>query len=270
MFLSAHVADDDRFLVFQKINSKNACLRRYATMAAAMQHEPRNTTGLDSMNMLPVLTGTTSQARAFMLQDSCVAQDGNQNIRAFREDSWFYIGNTRKDQSGDINHREPEWFQEMHNATRKLKGASIGYDELFNLAADLGQSTNLIRNQNSRAKTMQATMNRLWEIGTRSVPSFLPGKSRDPDQPGIARTLPPAPRTNNIHVSDESPTERPLARKRRKQSKTLGSRATVSAAALVWEAEERASPRAHGRQRTRSSDEGLTQTHIPIKHTKIV
>ena len=142
-------------------------------MATAIRHKPSNTTGLDSISMLSVLNGTALQVREYMLQDSCVAQDGSRNIRSFREKSWFYIQNRYMDQSGDINHREPKWFQDKHNVTRESKSASLGYDELFNIEVYVGQSTNLIRNEKTRAKRMQTTMNRLWTLETRSVPTFL-------------------------------------------------------------------------------------------------
>lgn len=154
-------------------------------MAAAIRHTPSNVTGLDSVSMLSVLNGTALQVREFMLQDSCVAQDGNRNIRSFRENSWFYIENRYKDQSGDINHREPKWLQDKYNVTREPRSVSLGYDELFHLEIDVSQSTNVIRNERNRAKRMQAVMNRLWKPETRSVPSFLNERAYDKTFPQV-------------------------------------------------------------------------------------
>jgi hypothetical protein len=156
---------------------------RYATFAAAMNHQPHNTTGLDSFNQLSVLTRKMpSSVRTFMLQDSCVSQDAFQNIRAMREDDWFYIGNRKKEQTGDINHREPEWFQKLKNVSKSLRGAALyGHAELFNLKTDLNQSRNLLREQILRANTMKKKMNSLWLSGARSTLSFAAGKTRDLD-----------------------------------------------------------------------------------------
>ena len=68
--------------------------------------------------------------------------------------------------SGDLNKREPEWFRKLH----RVKDAPG--NELFNLAEELGEGTNLVLQEASRAAEMKALFNRLWADKARSTPPF--------------------------------------------------------------------------------------------------
>jgi len=131
----------------------------YATIAAIIHHQPDDTSGLDSMNILPILRGEAKEVRGLMLQDSCV----NGIARAIRVGPWKYIDQD----SGELNRkREPEWFRELRNVQ------DVPGNELFNLTSDVAESQNQIVNESNRAREMKALFDKLWPDKARSTPPF--------------------------------------------------------------------------------------------------
>jgi hypothetical protein len=124
----------------------------FATIAAIVGQRPPDTSGLDSMNLLPVLRGEAQQVRSHLLIDTCV----NGIARGIRIGSWVYIDR----ESGDLNggrNKEPPWFRELRGVV-DVPGA-----ELYDLAADLGQGKNRIAAEPARASSPNFTLSSLVE-----------------------------------------------------------------------------------------------------------
>jgi hypothetical protein len=140
----------------------------YATIAAITEQSPDDSSGLDSMNLLPVLKGEAKQVRGLLLQDTAVGA----NHRAIRVGSWVYIDA----ESGEMNrNREPDWFRTLR-AVEDVDGK-----ELYNLADDLGQGKNLIASHSDQAKRMGSLLQRLWKPNVRSTPPFSQQQDTDGD-----------------------------------------------------------------------------------------
>jgi arylsulfatase A len=133
----------------------------FATVAAIVGQRPPDTSGLDSMNLLPLLRGEVKQVRSHLLIDSCVSGIA----RGLRIDSWVYLDH----ESGELNsgrNQEPPWFRELHGVV-DAPGA-----ELYDLASDLGQGKNRIAAEPERASRMKDAFDRLWGDAARSTPPF--------------------------------------------------------------------------------------------------
>lgn len=140
----------------------------YATVAAITGQVPDPSTGLDSVNLMPVLTGSANQVRGLLLQDCAVGD----NSRSIRSGEWVYIDAP----TGELNrNKEPQWFREQLGVT-DAEG-----NELFNLGDDPAQSRNLIREAPERAQRLQDLLNTYWRPGVRSTPAFDQQKDSDGD-----------------------------------------------------------------------------------------
>jgi arylsulfatase A len=143
----------------------------YATIAAITEQSPDDSTGLDSMNLLPVLKGEAKQVRGLLLQDTAVGA----NHRAIRIGSWVYIDA----ESGEMNrNREPEWFRELRGVV------DVEGKELFNLTDDLGQGRNLIGSHSEQAERMASVLQARWKPNVRSTPPF--SQQGDSDRNGYS------------------------------------------------------------------------------------
>jgi arylsulfatase A len=140
----------------------------YATIAAILGVQPPEESGLDSMNLLPILCGDAQEVRGLMLQDSCV----NGISRAIRVGPWMYIDQ----ESGELNRRkEPVWFQQL----RRVEDAAG--NELYNLAEDLGQGRNRMVADRQLAGKLKAIFDEGWGDRARSTPPFREQVDSDGD-----------------------------------------------------------------------------------------
>jgi arylsulfatase A len=140
----------------------------YATFAAITQQVPADDTGLDSMNLLPILTGDATQMRPLMLQDTAVGP----NWRGIRFGSWMFM----ESESGELNRgREPAWFQVLREV-RDVPGP-----ELYNLESDLGQSTNRGLEESELLDKLSRLSSQLWAPNIRSTPPYSAQGDSDHD-----------------------------------------------------------------------------------------
>jgi arylsulfatase A len=127
----------------------------YATIAAITGQSPDDSTGLDSMSLLPVLKGEAKQIRGLLLQDTAVGD----NHRAIRVGLWAHIDAD----SGEINrNREPKWFRTL----RRVE--DVDGKELYTLSDDLGQGRNLIASHPAQAEKMDSLLRDLWKPNVRA------------------------------------------------------------------------------------------------------
>jgi arylsulfatase A len=140
----------------------------YATIAAITSISPDNESGLDSMNILPILKTEAGEVRGLMLQDTAV----NNNSKGIRVGPWMYIDAA----SGEENkNREPEWF-------RLLRGVEDAPgNEFYNLAYDLGQGKNRIARDAKLAARLKDLFDAKWRPSARSTPPFTQQVDTDGD-----------------------------------------------------------------------------------------
>ncbi|MEX0322709.1 MAG: arylsulfatase [Puniceicoccaceae bacterium] len=131
----------------------------YATVAAITGQRPDPSTGLDSVNLMPVLTDKAKQVRKLLLQDSAVGA----NHRAIRSGPWVYIDAP----SGEMNrNRETDWFR------AELGVQDAEGNELYNLEDDPRQSQNRILSDPEQARRLKELLEKTWQPGVRSTPPF--------------------------------------------------------------------------------------------------
>jgi arylsulfatase A len=143
----------------------------YATIAAILGVQPPAESGLDSMNLLPLLGGDAKEVRGLMLQDSCV----NGIARAIRVGPWMYVDQ----ESGELNRRkEPVWFQQLRGVE------DVPGNELYNLDEDLGQGKNRMVAERQLAEKLRVIFEESWGDRARSTPPF--GEQVDSDGDGYS------------------------------------------------------------------------------------
>lgn len=140
----------------------------YATVADITSQHPDPATGLDSVSLLPVLTGDALEVRGLLLQDSAVGI----NSRAIRSGDWVYIDAP----TGELNrNKEPDWFRQGKQV------ADADGNELYNLFDDPAQARNLIRTHQEKAAFLKTLMEEKWKPGVRSTPVLADQKDSDGD-----------------------------------------------------------------------------------------
>jgi arylsulfatase A len=126
-----------------------------ATAAAIVGHRLPNDSGEDSYNILPALTGERLDSP---IREATVHHSASGRF-AIRQGPWVYIDSP----TGDDN-REPGWFQEE----RGYRPHSFP-GELYNLADDPAERTNLYTAQPARVEALKKMLERYKNEG-RSAP----------------------------------------------------------------------------------------------------
>ena len=138
----------------------------YATVGAIIGQVPPDTSGLDSMNILPVLKGEAEQVRGLLLQDTAIQS----NPRAIRSGPWMYIDAP----TGRLNVTPADYES-------SLGVIDAPGNELFNIAGSLLELYNLIEIDPDQAVAMKTLFDANWPAGQRSTPPFSAQGDSDGD-----------------------------------------------------------------------------------------
>ncbi len=116
----------------------------YASLAALVEQDLAEDEAIDSQNMLTVMLGDSKEGREWMVEESFTT--------SLRQNDWKYI----RPLTGTV----PDWMK-----NKKIEGGGSNEPQLYNLAEDIGEKTDLANEMKDRVREMEK---KLTEIENRT------------------------------------------------------------------------------------------------------